>query len=727
MADNAKDQKITATLEENYLPYAMSVIISRALPEIDGLKPSHRKLLYTMYKMGLLTGTRTKSANVVGQTMHLNPHGDLAIYDTLVRLSRGNQTLLHSLVDSKGNFGKVYSRDMSCAAARYTEVKLDSICAEFFASIDEDSVDFVDNYDNTMKEPTLLPVRFPHILVNPNLGIAVGMGSNFCSFNLGEVCDTTIAYIKNPKHDIASTLKAPDFSTGGELIYDRDAMEEIYRTGRGSFKVRARWRFAKKDSCIEVYEIPYTTTVEAILDKIVDLVKNGRIKEITNVRDESDLSGLKLTIDIKKGTDPDKLMQKLFRFTTLTDSFGCNFNLLISGRPFVLGIAGILDEWTAWRTECIRRCLYFRLSRMKERLHLLTGLKKILLDIDKAIAIIRNTEEDAEVIPNLMIGFGIDEAQAEFIVEIKLRNINKEYILKRINETSELEKNIADTEDTINSKAKIKAIIISELEAVKKKYAVERRTGIIYEQEIEEYSEEDDIENYAVHYFVTEGGYFKKITPLSLRMGGTQKLKEGDRISDQLTGTNRDELLVFTTLQRAYKIRGAEFEDTKASSLGDYLPSKLSMDEGETAVCVIPAGDYSGHLLFVYANGKAAKIELKSYDTVSNRRRLTGAFSAKAPLVSVLRFETEGEAVLYSSAGRALIFSTALLTSKSSRDSQGVQVMTLKSKHTVVKAILPDQAPFTSPSRYRVRTLPAAGALLKAEDTGEVQLTLDLM
>lgn len=558
------EQPITETLEQNYMPYAMSVIISRAIPEIDGFKPSHRKLLYTMYKMGLLNGARTKSANIVGQTMRLNPHGDAAIYETMVRLSKGYDALLTPFVDSKGNFGKVYSRDMSFAASRYTEAKLSPICAEVFRDIDQDTVEFADNYDGSMKEPTLLPTAFPNVLVSGNTGIAVGMASQICGFNLGEVCQTAIEFLQDPECDIFATMPAPDFSTGGEIVYDRAEMEAIYNTGRGSFKVRSRWRHLPKENIIEIYEIPYSTTSEAIVDKVAELIKAGKIKEINDMRDETDLSGLKLAIDLKRGTDPEKLMQKLFKLTPLMDSFACNFNILIAGNPKVMGVREILGEWCAWRMECVRRRVYFDLSRKKEKLHLLKGLEQILLDIDKAIAIIRNTELESEVIPNLMMGFGIDRIQAEFVAEIKLRNINREYILKRVSETEELERAIAELEDTLKSRRKIKSIIIAELRAIIKKYPSPRKTGIVYASEIEEFEETDTVEDYPVTVFLSNEGYIKKITPLSLRMSGEQKFKDGDGLKLSFEATNRTELLVFTDRQQVYKTRLSDFEDTKA-------------------------------------------------------------------------------------------------------------------------------------------------------------------
>ncbi len=720
-----RDQRITETLESNYLPYAMSCIVSRALPEIDGLKPSHRKLLYTMYKMGLLKGNRTKSANVVGQTMRLNPHGDAAIYETMVRLARGNETLLHPLVDSKGNFGKIYSRDMAYAASRYTEVKLESICEEFFDSIDEDTVDFVDNYDSTMQEPTLLPVAFPNVLVNPNLGIAVAMASNICSFNLREVCETTICYIKNPDHDIASTLLAPDFSTGAELLYDKKALDDIYRTGRGSVKLRAKWSYSKKDGCIEITEIPYSTTIEQIIDKVVTLVKTGKVREITNIRDESDLSGLKITIDVKRGTDVDKLMARLNKLTPLTDSYACNFNILIGGRPFTMGISDILDEWVSWREECIRRKLFFKVQKMKERLHLLEGLSKILLDIDRAIAIIRNTEEDAEVVPNLMIGFGIDEIQANFIADIKLRNINKEYILKRLDETGKLRDEIADMEDAIGSRRRVRSMIVEDLRRISKKYGKDRRTEIIYETEEEYIEPAEEIPDYPVTYFLTRGGYFKKITPQSLRMSSEHKFKEGDEMGVFFEGSNKDELLIFTDKAQVYKTRGSDFEDTKASVLGDFLPTKLGMDEGESVFTMIPAGDYSGFLIFAYANGKVAKIEKKGYDTKTNRKKLINAYCDKSPLIGVFTQSADEEYVLRTDNERAIIFSSALITPKAAKNAQGMQVITLKAKHAVTAAERLADSEIVAQSRFRVRKIPAAGALIRPEDLGQVQLSLE--
>ncbi len=718
------EQPITQTLEINYMPYAMSVIVSRAIPEIDGFKPSHRKLLYTMYQMKLLGGNRTKSANVVGATMKLNPHGDAAIYDTMVRLSRGYGALLHPLVDSKGNFGKVYSRDMAWAAPRYTEVRLDPICAEFFRDIDQDAVDFVPNYDGSMDEPTLLPTTFPNVLVSSNMGIAVGMASNICGFNLAEVCDTTTAYLKNPNCDLMATLKAPDFPTGGELLYDERELSTIYETGRGSFKVQARWRYVKEENLIEIYEIPYSTTVEAIMDKVSELVKNGKVKEISDMRDETDLSGLKLTMDLKRGTDPDKLMARLFRMTPLRDSFSCNFNILIAGMPRVMGVRQILEEWTAWRMESIRRRTYFVLAKRREKLHLLQGLQKILLDIDRAIQIIRETEEDAEVVPNLMIGFGIDQVQAEYVADIKLRNINKEYILKRTRETEDLEKEIADLQDLVDSPGRIKKTIVAELAAVKKKYAVPRRTQLLFDHTEEADEGGEDVPDYPVNVFLSREGYFKKITPQSLRMSGEQKYKEGDGAYLQWECTNRDELLVFTDRQQCYKTRMSDFEDAKASLLGDYLPTKLGFDEGESFLWACVPGDYSGQLLFFFENGKAARVELAGYQTQTRRKRLTGAYSDKSPMVRAFLLREDLEMAVWSTEGRCLIFHTAALAPKTTRTTQGVAVMTLKPKYKVEGAAPLDRTPIQNAARYRAKSLPAAGALLKEEDRGEEQMSL---
>ena len=718
------EQRITDTLETNYMPYAMSVIVSRAIPEIDGFKPSHRKLLYTMYKMGLLNGARTKSANIVGQTMRLNPHGDAAIYDTMVRLSKGYGALLHPFVDSKGNFGKVYSRDMAWAASRYTEAKLSAICAELFRDIDSDTVDFIDNYDNTMKEPALLPTTFPNILVSANQGIAVGMASQLCGFNLGEVCDTTIAYLKNPDCDLTETLLAPDFPTGGEVICDVDALREIYSTGRGGVKVRARWRYDKKENLIEVYEIPYTTTTEAIMDKVAELIKAGKVREITDMRDETDLNGLKLTIDLKRGTDPDKLMQKLMKSTTLQDTMSCNFNVLIAGMPRVMGVRELLDEWCAWRTECVRRRVYFVMSKKKDKLHLLKGLKRILLDIDKAIRIIRETEAEADVVPNLMIGFGIDQVQAEYVAEIKLRNINKEYILKRVEETSALQDEIEDLEDILARPARVKKIIVTELEDVRRKYAKPRRTGIVYGHEVEEYTEETTVDDYAVSVFLSREGYFKKITPASLRMNAEQKYKEGDALAQSFETSNAAEVMFFTDRCQVYKSRLLDFDDTKASALGDYLPARLGMDEGESVVYMVLPGDYRGWMLFFFENGKAAKVELSAYRTTSNRRKLTGAYSDKSPLRTALCLREDCELAVYSTEPRVLVFSTALLGSKTTRATQGVAVLTLKKKFTLDYACPAEATGIANLARYRARSLPAVGALLKAEDSDEKQISL---
>ena len=720
------EQPITDTLETNYMPYAMSVIVSRAIPEIDGFKPSHRKLLYTMYKMGLLTGARTKSANIVGQTMRLNPHGDAAIYDTMVRLSRGYGALLTPFVDSKGNFGKVYSRDMAWAAPRYTEAKLTPICAELFRDIDSDTVDFVDNYDNTMKEPALLPTTFPNILVSANSGIAVGMASQFCGFNLKEVCDTTVAYLKNPDCDLTETLLAPDFPTGGELIFDTDAIRDIYNTGRGSVRVRAKYRYVKDQNLLEIYEIPYSTTVEAILDKVAELIKAGKAKEISDMRDETDLSGLKLAIDLKRGVDPDKLMAKLYKLTPLEDAFACNFNVLIAGSPKVLGIRQILEEWTAWRTDSVKRRIFFVLGKKKEKLHLLKGLKRILLDIDKAIRIIRETEEEAEVIPNLMIGFGIDQIQAEYVAEIKLRNINKEYILKRTRETDALRDEIDDLEDLLNSPKRVKKVIVEELNAAAKKYGEPRRTSIVYPHEITSYTpEEEQKEEYPVTVFLSREGYFKKITPASLRMNSEQKFKEGDALRQSFETTSNAEAMFFTDRCQVYKTRLGEFDDAKASVLGDYLPTKLKMDAGENVIfMVLPGPDYAGSLLFFYENGKVARIEMKAYQTASNRRKLTGAYSDKSPLACIRRLDEDCELAVYSNEPRCLIFHTALLAPKTTRSAQGVAVMTLKPKYHLETVLLSEETSITNRTRYRVRAIPAAGALVKEEDSEDQQISL---
>ena len=720
------EQAISETLELNYMPYAMSVIVSRAIPEIDGFKPSHRKLLYTMYKMGLLTGGRTKSANIVGQTMRLNPHGDAAIYETMVRLAKGNETLLHPFVDSKGNFGKVYSRDMAYAAARYTEAKLDPICAEVFKDIDSDTVDMVDNYDATMKEPALLPTTFPNVLVSANQGIAVGMASNICSFNLREVCDTAIALMKNPDHDILETLPGPDFSTGGELLFDEAATREIYSTGRGSFKLRAKWRYVKDGNLIEITEIPYTTATEVIMDKVAELIKAGKIKEIADMRDETDLGGLKLTIDLKRGVDPEKLMQKLFRLTPLQDSFPCNFNILIAGMPRVMGVGEILDEWTAWRTDCVKRRIFFQIQKKEDRLHLLKGLERILLDIDKAIAIIRETELENEVVPNLMIGFGIDEIQANYVAEIKLRNINKEYILKQTRAIDDLEGEIADLRDTLNSPRKLKNVIIKELQAVADKFGQPRRTEILYDAQETAPEEEDDVPDYGVTVFVSKEGYLKKMTAQSLRMSGEQKFKEGDSLSFSKETTNRAEFLVFTDRYQCYKSRLSDFDDGKASQLGDYLPQKLGFEPGENLVALVFCGDYRGFILFFFENGKAAKVPLSAYETKTNRKKLTGAYSDKSPLIKAVALDADEQMVVYSTDGRAAIFSTAQLLPKTTRNTQGVAVMTLKKKATLRDAVLLTQSGIINESRYRTKTIPSAGAVLKEEDSAEKQQTFEV-
>ena len=724
---SVEEQPITETLEVNFMPYAMSVIVSRAIPEIDGFKPSHRKLLYTMYKMGLLNGGRTKSANIVGQTMRLNPHGDAAIYETMVRLSRGYEALLHPYVDSKGNFGKAYSRDMAWAAPRYTEARLDPICRELFQDIDRDTVDMVDNYDGTMKEPSLLPTAFPNVLVSANTGIAVGMASNICGFNLKEVCDTAIARMRHPDHDLLQTMPAPDFPTGGALLYDPMEMRAIYQTGRGSFKVRAKWRYRKEDNLIEIYEIPYTTTVEAVMDKVSDLIRGGKIREISDMRDETDLSGLKLTIDLKRGVDPEKLMQKLFRQTTLMDAYPCNFNVLIAGMPRVMGVGEILEEWTAWRCQCVKRRVYFQLGKKRDKLHLLKGLERILLDIDKAIAIIRETELEAEVVPNLMIGFGIDQVQAEFVAEIKLRNINKEYILKRTAETGDLEREIQELEETLNSDRRIRSIIIGELEQVSKKFGQPRRTELVYHWDTASAQEAaEETPDYPVTVFVSREGYLKKITPQSLRSSGEQKLKEGDALALVQETSNRAELLVFTDRFQCYKARLSEFDDGKASQLGDYLPTKLSMEPGESVVRVVLPGDYSGFVLFFFENGKAAKVPLSAYGTKSNRRRLTGAYSDKSPLRTVLALEKDEMVAAYSTDGRAMIFSTAQLAPKATRATQGVAVLTLRKKAALDRATPLAQSGIVHQARYKGRTLPAAGAILRPEDLEEKQMTMEM-
>ncbi len=717
------EQQITETLEQNYMPYAMSVILSRAIPEIDGFKPSHRKLLYTMYKMGLLNSTRTKSANIVGQTMKLNPHGDSAIYDTMVRLSRGYEALLHPYVDSKGNFGKFYSRDMAWAASRYTEARLDDLCGELFGDIDKDTVDFVDNYDNTMKEPTLLPATFPSVLVNANTGIAVGMASNICPFNLSEVCQTTIALLKDKDHDILSTLIAPDFPGGGQIIYDKDTLTNIYRTGRGSFKVRARYTYDKSQNCIDITQIPPTTTVEVIVEKVVDLVRQGKIKEISDIRDETGLNGLKITIDLKRGTDAEKLMQRLYRMTTLEDSFSCNFNVLVGGVPKVMGIRELLTEWIAFRVECVRRRTYFDLNKKKDKLHLLRGLQAILLDIDKAISIVRTTEEESMVVPNLMEGFSIDEIQAEYVAEIKLRHLNREYILKRTKEIEQLEADIEELQSILDSKTKVKTIIVRELQRVSKEYGHPRKTMLLYSDEIVEDSDVEEIPDYPVNLFFTKEGYFKKITPQSLRMSGEQKLKDGDKVLQQLEETNGCDLLFFTDKATVYKTKASEFPDTKASVLGDYVPAKLTMEEGEQAVYMVATKDYSGYLLFCYENGKVSKVELSAYATKTNRKKLVGAYSDKSPLVQVLYLPEDGEVLLSSSAGRYLLLHTEELAAKATRSTQGVAVMTLRKNVVLTGAGVYTEGQLKDPARYR-KKIPAIGALPTEEEQLGEQMTL---
>jgi len=727
LVGSTTEQAISETLELNYMPYAMSVIVSRAIPEIDGFKPSHRKLLYTMYKMGLLTGGRTKSANIVGQTMKLNPHGDAAIYETMVRLAKGNETLLHPFVDSKGNFGKVYSRDMAYAASRYTEAKLDSICAELFKDIDSDTVDMVDNYDATMKEPALLPTTFPNVLVSANQGIAVGMASNICSFNLKEVCDTAIALMKNPEHDILETLPGPDFSTGAQLLFDEATTREIYNNGRGSFKLRAKWHYVKEGNLIEITEIPYSTATEVIMDKVAELIKAGKIKEIADMRDETDLGGLKLTIDLKRGADPDKLMQKLFRMTTLQDSFPCNFNILIAGMPRVMGVGEILEEWTAWRTDCVKRKLFHQIGKKEDRLHLLKGLERILLDIDKAIRVIRETEMDSEVVPNLMIEFGIDEIQANFVAEIKLRNINKEYILKQTRAISDLEKEIEELRATLNSSRKLKNVIIKELEEVSKKYGKPRKTEIVYEVAETVVEEEvEEVPDYPVTVFVSKEGYMKKITAQSLRMSGEQKFKEGDSLDFSRETTNRDEILVFTDKYQCYKAKLSDFDDGKASLLGDYLPQKLGFEPEEKVIQVVLAEGYKGFVLFFFENGKAAKVPLSAYETKTNRKKLVGAYSDKSKLVKVMAMNEDAQMAVYSTDGRAAIFSTAQLLPKTTKNTQGVAVMTLKKKAVLQSAQLLEASGIVNQSRYRTKTIPSAGALLKPEDTGEKQDSFEI-
>ncbi len=722
-AGEVVEQYITETLETNYMPYAMSVILSRAIPEIDGFKPSHRKLLYTMYKMGLLSGGTIKSANIVGRTMQLNPHGDGPIYETMVRLTRGNEALLHPYIQSKGNFGKAYSRNMQCAASRYTEAKLEPIAAELFADIDKDTVDFVDNYDNTMKEPTLFPVTFPSVLVNANTGIAVGMASSICSFNLREICEATEALIKDADFDINEIIKAPDFVGGGQIVYDEAQMREIFRTGRGSFKVRSKYTVDKANHCIDITQIPPTTTAEAIIEKIIEKVKSGAAREIADVRDETDKKGLKITIDYKRGTDPDKLMKKLYKSTPLEDSFACNFNVLIAGVPRVLGVRELLLEWIAFRSECVRRRTYFDLNRAKDRLHLLEGLQKILLDIDKAIRIIRSTDEEAEVVPNLMIGFGIDKVQAEYVAEIKLRHLNREYILKRTADIAELRERIEDMEDILESRARVKKIIVSELKSVVEKYAMPRRSEIIFADAESDDEALEEIPDYPVHLFFTKEGYFKKITPQSLRMSGEQKLKDGDSLLLTVEATNNTDLLFFTDRCQVYKAKAADFEDTKASALGDFVPSKLHMDAGESAVYMAVTTDYKGYMLFFFENGKLAKVDLSAYATKTNRKKLIKAYCDKFPLAAVRQIAEDCELVVQSTAGRILLLNTGAVAPKTTKDTQGVAVMTLKKGHRVAGVRDYREGEFQKPARYRTRSLPAAGALLSAEDAGE-QLTL---
>ena len=716
-------QDISDTLRQNFMPYAMSVIMSRAIPEIDGFKPSHRKLLYTMYKMGLLGPTRTKSANIVGQTMKLNPHGDAAIYDTMVRLARGYEALLHPYVDSKGNFGKAYSRDMAWAAPRYTEAKLEAICKELFQDIDKDTVDFVDNYDSTMKEPTLLPATFPSVLVNANTGIAVGMASNICPFNLAEVCRTTIALLRDPEADIFATMQAPDFPGGGQILFDHAQMENIYKTGRGSFRVRSRYSYDKSQNCIDVTQIPPTTTIEVIVERVIDLVKQGKLKEIADIRDETGMDGLKITIDLKRGTDPDKLMQKLFKLTTLEDSFACNFNVLIAGTPRVLGVRELLEEWTAFRVECVRRRTHFDLEKKREKLHLLQGLELILLDIDKAIRIVRETEEEAEVVPNLMIGFGIDQIQAEYVAEIKLRHLNREYILKRTQEIAELERDIAQLEGILASKAKVKGIIVKELEAVAQKYGQPRRSMILYADEVEEAEIVVEVPDYPVHLFFTKEGYFKKITPQSLRMSGEQKLKEGDEITQQLEAQNTAELLFFSNKSQVYKMKAADFADTKASVLGEYIPARAQMDEGESAAYMAVTYQYDGFMLFFFENGKVAKVEMSAYQTKQNRKKLLNAYSDKSPLTAALYVREDCEVLLTASSGRMLLFHTGLIAPKATKNTQGVQAMNLKKGQRLLRVQLYEEGMLQNPNRYK-KNLPALGALPEAGENAGEQLKL---
>ncbi len=718
-AGEVAEQHIVSSIQENFMPYAMSLILSRAIPEIDGFKPSHRKLLYMMYKMGLLNGARTKSANIVGATMKLNPHGDAAIYDTMVRMSKGYEALLHPYIDSKGNFGKFYSRDMAWAASRYTEAKLSKLCSELFKDIDKDTVDFVDNYDNTMKEPTLLPATYPSVLINSNTGIAVGMASNICSFNLKEVCETTAALIRDPEHDVMSTMPAPDFPGGEIIVYDDAVMKNVYENGRGSIKLRSKYVYDKKANCIDILSIPYSTNCESIIDKVIDLVKNGKAREISDIRDETGLDGLKITIDLKRGTDPDKLMRKLYKMTPLEDSYACNFNVLIGGTPMVLGVKDLLEEWIAFRIECVRRRTFFDLNKKKDKLHLLKGLEKILLDIDKAIKIVRETDEEAEVVPNLMIGFGIDEVQAEYVAEIKLRHLNREYILKRTKDIEELEKEISDLEAVLKSKARVKTIIVKELKEVADKYGQERKSEILYNDEVEEYEEIEEIPDYPVHLFFTKEGYFKKITPKSLRMSGDHKLKDGDEISESIEFSNNCDLLFFTNKCQCYKAKAYEFSDTKTSALGDYIPAKLGMDEGELAIKMVATKDYKGFLLFGFENGKIAKVPLESYATKTNRKKLTKAYSDKSPVSDIAFSKEDKEFVISASSGRMLLLHTGVLNLKTSRATQGVAVMRMKKGHRLFTIREYEEGRFSKPSRYRTKNLPALGALPSAEDTSE--------
>lgn len=717
------NQPITDTLEKNFMPYAMSVIVSRAIPDIDGFKPSHRKILYTMYKMGLLGSTRTKSANIVGQTMKLNPHGDQAIYETMVRLARGNEALLHPYVDSKGNFGKAYSRDMSYAASRYTEAKLTSLCKELFADIDFDTVDFVDNYDGTMKEPTMLPVTFPTLLVNSNIGIAVGMASSICSFNLAEVCETTIALMRNPQHDIMSTLKAPDFSSGGFIVYNEDDLRKIYQTGRGGVKVRARYNYDKTSNCIDITEIPPTTTVEAIIDRVVELIKGGKIREISDMRDETDLKGLKLTIDLRRGVDAEALMQKLYRMTPLEDSFSCNFNILIGGNPRVMGIAEIINEWIAFRRECIRRRVFFRLGKHKDKLHLLQGLSKILLDIDKAVKIVRETEQESEVVPNLMIGFGIDEIQADYVAQIRLRHLNREYILKRTQEIESLKNEIAEMEDILANPKRVNKIIIDELKEVSKQYGQQRKSLLYYPTEEDHAEIEEEVPDYPCIFFFTSEGYFKKVTPQSLRMSNDNKLKEGDKITQEVSGTNRAELLFFTNKHQVYKADASDFEDTRASDMGEYLSAKLDMDAGESAIFMVVTYEYDGYMLFFFENGKAAKVSMDGYQTKTKRRKLVGAYNDKSPLVNIFHLKEDIEFILRATNSRTLIANSAAINAKASRSTLGVQVMSLRKNTAVDTVQVFTEDSILNDHRFRTKTLPAAGSFPRKEDLGE-QLSL---